>query len=436
MRTRLSIFICLLTVMVATSTASALLMSPILQNSPDGFTANVTEQEPSCSYDKNNLTPSMTSPPRCGPLNKSDWPQWLHDAGHSGYNPDERVVSPSNVGQLQALWMMYTPNYMPYTFAVANGILYGFGIDYYTGQQGLYAVKGTTGSAFLPKWMIPSDRFDGSCFSYYQDSARLTVDGGIVYLGCSYQTYLIDAASGAILQQGYDLYPFTVYEGGLYGNGWQFVTGPGWQYELNQGQLGDCSPWSDIFCAPEGFATVDNWVALWNYTRLVIPIQQCSSGLLAMNAGDGSLAWYAPFNECSRPGPVAANGVVYAVGDGYLDAFNAKNGQLLWRLPGLGKPIVSLGVSKASALGYAPCGQDGQDLCAFTLANGRIIWRASGGGAPLAAANGVVYANGAYDAKTGQWLGAVTSGMISGFAANGMVYVSDGYSITAYGPRK
>ncbi len=232
MPTRLRTFLCLLTVVVAASTASALQINPILRSSSNSLTANVTEQATSCSYDKNNLTPSMTSPPRCGPLNKSDWPQWLHDAGHSGYNPDERVVSPSNVGQLQALWMMYTPNYMPYTFAVANGILYGFGIDYYTGQQGLYAVKGTTGSAFLPKWMIPSDRFDGSCFSYYQDFARLTVDGGIVYLGCPYQTYLIDAASGAILQQGYDLYPFTVYKGGLYGNGWQFVTGPGWQYEL------------------------------------------------------------------------------------------------------------------------------------------------------------------------------------------------------------
>ena len=65
MRTRLRTFICLLTVVVAGSTASALLMNPILQSSPDGFTGNVTEQETSCSYDKNSWAPSMMPPPGC-----------------------------------------------------------------------------------------------------------------------------------------------------------------------------------------------------------------------------------------------------------------------------------------------------------------------------------------------------------------------------------
>lgn len=431
MRTRLRTFLCLLTLVVTVSTASALQMNPILQSSSDGLTANVTEQATSCSYDKNSLTPSMTPPPGCGPLNKSDWPQWRHDAGHSGYNPDERVVGPSNVGQLQMWWRMYTPGYSPDMFAVANGILYGFGIDYYTGQQNLYAVRETPGRPFLPVWMIPVDQFNDSCWNnFYDFRSRLTVDGGLVYLGCYSHGYVIDASSGVILGEGLP-YPVTVYNGGLYGNGWQFVWGPGWLYEINQ--LGECLP--NIFCAPQGFASVNNGVAVWNYTRSY-EAEYIGSGLLALNAADGSYFWHILFNEVRRPEPVVANGAVYAVGDGYLSAFNAKNGQRLWWLQGLGRPIIEVAGGKASALGYAACGQDGQDLCAFTLATGKIMWTASGGGTPLAAANGVVYANGAYDAKTGHWLGSVTSGMVSGFVANGMVYVSDGGSIAAYGPRR
>jgi outer membrane protein assembly factor BamB len=327
---------------------------------------------------------------------------------------------------------MYTPGSS--LFAVANGILYGFGIDYYTGQQNLYAVRETPGRPFLPVWMIPLDQFNDSCWA--DPLSRLTVDGGLVYLGCSsHSLYVIDAVTGVILDQTYIDYPFIVYKGNLYGSGQveadTYVWGPTFFFELNHGQLGNCGPWGNIFCAAEGFASVDNGVALWNYS-MNYGGEYIGSGLLAMNVGEGSLAWYhvGGFSE-DRPEPVVANGVVYTVGDGYLSALNAKNGQGLWSLPGLGKPIVSLTVAKASAMGYAACGQDGQDLCAFTLATGKIMWTASGGGTPLAAANGVVYANGAFDAKTGKWLGAV-----SGVPANGMVYVTDGGSIAAYGPRR
>ena len=66
MRTRLRSFLCILTVVVvAISTASALQMNPISQTSQEGFTANVTDQVTSCSYDKNNLTPSTTPQPGC-----------------------------------------------------------------------------------------------------------------------------------------------------------------------------------------------------------------------------------------------------------------------------------------------------------------------------------------------------------------------------------
>ncbi len=118
---------------------------------------------------------------------------------------------------------------------------------------------------------------------------------------------------------------------------------------------------------------------------------------------------------------MAVNGVVYAVVDkGYLCAFNGRTGQQLWSLPGLGTPVIM------GSMGYAACGAD---LCAFMTTVGKVVWTAPGGGSPVAAANGVVYANGTYDAKTGRRLGDV-----SGVVANGMVYSGGGSSITAYGP--
>jgi len=244
-----------------------------------------------------------------------------------------------------------------------------------------------------------------------------------VYCG---QLTVIDAAGGTIMSQrdlyctpgdGYAFCPLTVYNGGLYLTAWQYVNGPDWGFEL--GLIPECLP-SDVYCAPDRLASVHNGIALWNYNKL----WPCmGSGLLALNAAAGSFAWNTDFSDCDRPEPVAANGVVYAVGDGYLYAFVERTGQQLWRLPGVGKPVIM------GTLGYAACGQD---LCAFNTLVGKVKWTAASGGAPVAAANGVVYANGgAYDAKTG-----LRRAGVSGIVANGMVYASDGWSITAYGPRR
>ena len=208
---------------------------------------------------------------------------------------------------------MYNPfGDLPYTYVVANGMLYGTWFEYNTWQRGLFAVKGTTGGVFVVKWMIPDFRLSGNCFPSYGNLPRLTVDGGIIYLGCSDQSYLIDAASGAILEGGFD-YWSTIYRGGVYTTGWQFVAGPGWLYELNFSR--DCD-WN-TFCAPYGFPAIDSGIAYWNYNRYGAATGQCiGSDILAMNAADGTLVYYGQFDDCDRPDPVAANGVVYVIGNG------------------------------------------------------------------------------------------------------------------------
>ncbi len=360
----------------------------------------------------------MRPPPECQALG-SDWPQWAHDAGHSGYNPRERVLGPSNVGQLNMQWMLYTPS-SPY-FAVANRILYTVG-DYGLGP-GLYALDAITGPASI-WWVVPIDLLDDSCF---RPEARLAVDHWSVYLGCGGSFYVIGAFNGAILYRDH-FEPFTVADGALYGTGWQYVTGwqlftgPRWLFEINlmPGCLDELN-----FCTPSGFSVMDNGVPVWRYS---VSYYQggYGAGLFAVNASDGSPLWNFQFDGSCQDELTAANGVLYAVCNGSLNAF----GEQSWSLPGLGRPVIT------GAAGYAACGPPAcltckPDLCAFSTSAGILKWRASQGGAPVAAANGVVYAKGAYDAKTGRRLGSV-----SGIVANGMVYVYDGSRITAYGLQK
>ena len=137
------------------------------------------------------------------------------------------------MGQLAARWTVSTPSTSP-AFAIANGILYVFALDYY-GNPWLYALSATGGPASVPKWMIPADQFDSGCWVAGKNThAQLMVEGGLVYVYCgldSDQLYVIDAASGTIISQS-DVYSFgiTLYHGGLYRTGWQWVAGPGWGY--------------------------------------------------------------------------------------------------------------------------------------------------------------------------------------------------------------
>jgi outer membrane protein assembly factor BamB len=298
------------------------------------------------------------------------------------------------------------------SFAIANGVLYALG-DYGQGE-GLYAFNAVTGPETLPLWVVPVDQLYYSCLD---PRARLAVDGGLVYLACPASVYallsVIDAASGTVLYQTQGDYRFVIANGGLYRTGWQYVAGPNWLLEL--GFYG----WD----FPVGLPAVDNGVAVWKIENDNHDDWTCiDTALLALRADDGSFLWERDNQDCDSSDPAAGGGVVYMVDHGNLLALNATNGTQLWSLPGGSLPVV------AGAMGYAGCGSD---LCAFTTADGKVVWRAPEGGWPVASANGVVYANGAFDVKTGRRLGGV-----SGIVADGMVYAGGYGWIGAYGPPK
>jgi outer membrane protein assembly factor BamB len=126
--------------------------------------------------------------------------------------------------------------------------------------------------------------------------------------------------------------------------------------------------------------------------------------------------------------PAVANGVVYAVANEGLFAFNAATGQPLWHtFSGAGTG----GLTVANGVVYVDAGY----LYAVNAATGQQLWSApisSYFQAMAAVANGVVYKGGldgfmyALDAATGQqiWQSALTLGSMGGAAdvASGVVY--------------
>ena len=71
----------------------------------------------------------------------ASWPQFGFDPCHTGYNPNEHILSPSNVGGLGEAWEFTTGGFLESQPAVAYGLVYFHSNDGY-----VYAVSATTGT--------------------------------------------------------------------------------------------------------------------------------------------------------------------------------------------------------------------------------------------------------------------------------------------------
>ena len=67
------------------------------------------------------LVPPATAAP---PATSGDWPQYQHDATHSGYNAAEKTISTANVHALGVAWTGATDDQLYGSLAVANGVVY------------------------------------------------------------------------------------------------------------------------------------------------------------------------------------------------------------------------------------------------------------------------------------------------------------------------
>src|SRR5262249_49991105 len=78
------------------------------------------------------------------------WPQFRHDAAHTGSNPDEVNLTAANVAALKVNWVGSTSGYVAVQPAVADGVVY-IG----AGDGRLYAYKvgcASGGSSCTPLW--------------------------------------------------------------------------------------------------------------------------------------------------------------------------------------------------------------------------------------------------------------------------------------------
>jgi serine/threonine protein kinase len=198
------------------------------------------------------------------------------NAQHTRFNPDEHILSPTNVSRLVQYWAatpgMGATGSSP---AVVNGIVYiVFG-------DSLYAFQDTTGKSL---WTAPTTRNPVSCSP--------AVAGGIVYMSADPfpgSLYAFNAKTGASL----------------------------WTASIGD-DIGPSSP------------TVANGI-------VYVQSNPRTGTLYAFNAKTGASLWTASttkgldFGSDISSSPAVANGVVYVgSGDHKLYAFDATNGKILW----------------------------------------------------------------------------------------------------------
>lgn len=328
-----------------------------------------------------------------------NWAQLGFDACHNGYNPNEFILGPSNVGNLSIAWTFHTGG-INSTLALANGILYAASVDQY-----LYALNAKNG-ALIWKYQISGADYptpvvvngvvyvaggnnlyalratDGKLLWTYTGSRYVylpTVVDGVAYFGASDGLYAVRADTGMLLwKSANDIWTgYTavangiVYVSSQFGHLYAFNAGTGtllWISDKYPGALPVVAN-GILYLGTEGSSygpgvialQADTGAFLWNFQTQdavfnspavaygAVYLQSNDSYLYALNAQTGQLQW-AYYNAPSTSiSPVVANGVVYTVSfawgsnDG-MQAFNALTGQLLWQDKSLfGSAIVANG---------------------------------------------------------------------------------------------
>jgi len=347
---------------------------------------------------------------------QTNWAEFGDVAQHTGVNPYENVLNPSNVTDLDLDWSAPTGAGIDSSSAVANGVVYVGSEDH-----NLYAFNVQTGAEV---WSAPTGAgIDSSS----------AVANGVVYVGSEdHNLYAFNAQTGAEVWSAPT--SFYIDSSPAVANGVVYVGSTDSNLYAFNAQTG-----AQLWKAPTGSYISTSSPAVANG---VVYVGSTDSNLYAFNAQTGAQLWKAPTGSYIDSSPAVAHGVVYVGSEDHnLYAFNAKTGVQLWKAP-TGSYIDS---SPAVANGVVYVGSDDDNLYAFNAQTGAQLWKAPTGNTILsspAVANGVVYVGSddgslyAFNAQTGAQLwSAVTGGSIhsSPAVANGVVYVgSDDGSLYAY----
>lgn len=367
------------------------------------------------------LTPSVQaqSNPPCAARSGTafvNWPQLHGDPCHTGYNPNEFLLSTGTVANLTVAWAYATLS--DSSPAVLNGVAYVGSYDH-----NVYALDTATGA---PRWKYTTGGVVTS---------SPAVLNGVVYVGSyDHNLYALDAATGA------PLWNYTtgaeIGSSPAVANGVVYIpSGVGYLYAL------DAGTGALIWENHQGDATP-------TVADGMVYVSSGSSGLNALDAGTGTLLWTYTTEANVIGAAAVANGVVYFGSyDGNLYAVTAATGTLLWQYAtgtaGTSSPAVANGVvyfDSENLCCQSKHSQAQTGVYALDAVTGALLWQYATSdwffSSPVVA-NGVVYAAStssnsnfyAIDAATGAVLWThSTGGDLSSSPAvvNGMVLVAGG----------
>lgn len=362
-----------------------------------------------------------------------NWPQFGFTPCGGRSNPNEFILSPTTVPNLELKWHQLYGDGGSASPAVVNGVMYVDADFYSENLDYLYAVDANTG-------MVLWSKARGT-----QGPSSPAVANGLVFIGdLDNSVYAFDARTGAPVWKvttGNEVWSSpTVANGIVY-----IISGDGNIYALDA--AGGAVLWMKTVFGFGTFFTGDPAVA---GGVVYIPASTSDASLYAVDAKTGAPRWSVNYGSMVRSSPAVANGVVYAgMDDGSLYALDANTGILHWKSPTLGTSMRAAAVGNGLVFVGATDGNDNPALYGINASNGAIVWKFLTGGigynlSSPAYANGVVYMPGgvglyALDANTGavlwQDLGPANSGG-SPTVVNGVVYINSSGAYAYHLPGK
>ena len=347
-----------------------------------------------------------------------NWPLFGFTSCNARFNPNEFVLSPTTVQNLQVKWHYSQTIQGMSSPAVVNGTLYvgtydadGHGyLSAFNAKTGALLWNYPTGSVVWSSPAVANGRvfIGGGDNNVYAVDARTgvlvwkyttggqvwgspTVAGGIVYVGSfDSEMYALDAAAGVRL----------------------------WAHFAGQFPLGTPAVAGGLVYIPADYPHNDLYavdaktgVERWSYTTKdylttaspavangVVYVGSNDGTLYALTASTGVLRWTASAQGTYIHAVAVANGLVYAgSSDSYLYCFNANSGALVWRYPTGGQSGLYSSPAVANGVVYIE-GGDGS-LDALDASTGTLLWQYGGadsGGASPTIVNGILYAGGEF----------------------------------------
>jgi outer membrane protein assembly factor BamB len=350
------------------------------------------------------------------------WPQFRFDAAHSGLNPGERTLDPTNVARLREAWRAQVGGVVATGPAVVGGRLYVgsenrrvHAFDTATGRRIWSApVPGTPSSSAVVGGRVFVVVDDGAIYALAATNGRRlwsvsisslegggipsapTVVGDIVY-AMAYGVTALRASDGRILwRRSIDCWgcPVAVANRTVYVGAFNYGRSDDEPYLLYALDAATGRPrWS----RPLGGTAMWTPAVIGGSIYLVAQSERAGIKTYRLHAFDRRsrrLRWTAPLGRAgflfTSAAAVAGGLVVASSPDGALNAFRVRTGRRVWRAT---LPVTESAPAIAHGVVYVGA-RDGR-LYAFARATGKRLWRARVGAKAVtsspAVVNGTVY---------------------------------------------